>query len=337
MEPAGRRVLARAPAAQLGSRAGARKGVLVGSLHGLGFLEEGLVSQKTPAGAPLHSPLSPPSEHQSLCQPLAWLRALTCRGEAVGGHSAIGGGFPRARTGSLLSGITECTLAASPHIRSLCPPHPRPGEDPASENGQGLPEGAGPIIGVSEGQTSNTVAVSLWASQPEVQASLTRHLRSARTVVTLGPVCPHAHLLPGLCKGPGASSPKPTQPPHAGTHTHTHVSSPHSRRWSHSLWEGPAPRPTQLPPTSYSPPNVRACFGVRSDCGVGKGLGAAVDAVPRDDHGGHDDGQRQHQRQQDQADRGPAALGHGSDRPRGEGRQVGTQLVDREVHREAGS
>ena len=136
-----------------------------------------------------------------------------------------------------------------------------------------------------------------------------------------------------------ALGPLPPNPrgPHTPAHTHTHVSSPHSRRWSHSLWEGPAPRPTQLPPTSYSPPNVRAGFGVRSDCGVGKGLGAAVDAVPRDNHGGHDDGQRQHQRQQDQADRGPAALGHGSDRPRGEGRQVGTQLADREVHREAGS
>lgn len=243
-------MLARAPAAQLGSRAGARKGVLVGSLHGLGFLEEGLVSQKTPAGAPLHSPLSPPSEHQSLCQPLAWLRALTCRGEAVGGHSAIGGGFPRARTGSLLSGITECTLAASPHIRSLCPPHPRPGEDPASENGQGLPEGAGPIIGVSEGQTSNTVAVSLWASQPEVQASLTRHLRSARTVVTLGPVCPHAHLLPGLCKGPGASSPKPTQPPHAGTHTHTHTCLLHTLAAGHTV-SGRGRR--QGPPSSHPP------------------------------------------------------------------------------------
>ena len=215
-------MLARAPAAQLGSRAGARKGVLVGSLHGLGFLEEGLVSQKTPAGAPLHSPLSPPSEHQSLCQPLAWLRALTCRGEAVGGHSAIGGGFPRARTGSLLSGITECTLAASPHIRSLCPPHPRPGEDPASENGQGLPEGAGPIIGVSEGQTSNTVAVSLWP--PSLRFRPVSHATSALP----GRWLPWAlsapmHICYQVCAR--ALGPLPPNPrsPHTPAHTHTHT------------------------------------------------------------------------------------------------------------------
>ena len=78
------------------------------------------------------------------------------------GHGAIavGGGFPRARTGSLLSGIAECTLAASPHTQSLHPPHPCPGEDPGLENSQGLPEGAGSVIGVSEGQTSDTAAVS---------------------------------------------------------------------------------------------------------------------------------------------------------------------------------
>lgn len=60
-----------------------------------------------------------------------------------------------------------------------------------------------------------------------------------------------------------------------------------------------------------------------------------MDAVPRDDHGRHDDGQRQRQPQQSQAECGPAALGHGSV-ARGEGRQVGTQPADREVHREAG-
>lgn len=60
-----------------------------------------------------------------------------------------------------------------------------------------------------------------------------------------------------------------------------------------------------------------------------------MDAVPRDDHGRHDDGQRQRQPQQGQAECGPAALGHGSV-ARAEGRQVGTQPADREVHREAG-
>ena len=247
-----------------------------------------------------------------------------------------GAGFPG-------PGITECTLAASPHIWSLCPPHPRPGEDPASENGQGLPEGAGPIIGVSEGHTSNTVAASP-LGLPGLRFRPVSHATSALpgwwlpwTLSAPMHICywVYARALGPLPPNPcGPHTPAHT---HTHTHTHTHVSSPHSHRWSHSLREGPAPRPTQLPPTSYSPPNVRASFGVRSDCSVGKGLGAAVDAVPRNDHGGHDDGQRQPQCQQDQADRGPAALGHGSDRPRGEGRQVGTQLADREVHREAGS
>lgn len=130
------------------------------SLHGLGFLEEGPVSGETPAGSPLHGPLAPPREHQSLCQPLAWLQALTRRGVAMRGHGALRGGFPRASTGSLLSGITDCTLAASPHTHSLHPPHPCPGEDPALENSQGLPEGPRSVIGVSEGQTSDTAAVS---------------------------------------------------------------------------------------------------------------------------------------------------------------------------------
>ena len=43
----------------------------MGSLHGLGFLEEGSVGRGTPAGFPLHGPLAPPREHQPLCQLLA--------------------------------------------------------------------------------------------------------------------------------------------------------------------------------------------------------------------------------------------------------------------------
>lgn len=199
----------------------------MGSLHGLGFLEEGLAGQETPAGAPLHGPRAPPSEHQSLCQPLAWLRGLTRRGEAVGDTVAPGGGLPRARTGSLLSGITEWALAGRPHIRSPRPPHPRPGEDPASETVRASLKAPGLSSGAARARPATLQQCPLWASQA----------CSSDQSHTPPPLCPDGgypgpsapmHTCHRVCAR--ALGPLPSYPcgPHTPAHTHTHVSSPHS-------------------------------------------------------------------------------------------------------------
>ena len=131
-----------------------------------------------------------------------------------------GAGFPG-------PGITECTLAASPHIWSLCPPHPRPGEDPASENGQGLPEGAGPIIGVSEGHTSNTVAASP-LGLPGLRFRPVSHATSALPgwwlPWTLSAPMHICYWVYARALGPLPPNPcGPHTPAHTHTHTHTHT------------------------------------------------------------------------------------------------------------------
>lgn len=120
--------------------------------------------------------------------------------------------------------------------------------------------------------------------RPEVQASLTRHLRSARTVVTPGPVCPHARLLPGLCKGPGASSPKPTRPPHAGTHTHTRVFSTLSPLVTQSLGGAGAkahPAPTHLLLTAQCPSRFWSPQRLRRGQRPGGRSGRGAERQPR--------------------------------------------------------
>lgn len=92
-------------------------------------------------------------------------------------------------------------------------------------------------------------------------------------------------------------------------------------------------RATQLPPTSYSPSNIRADLGVSCHRSVGKGPGAAGGMVSREDHSGHDDGQGQTQPQEQHADCGPTALCHGSAArgSREASRQTG-QWTDRCTH-----
>lgn len=71
-------------------------------------------------------------------------------------------------------------------------------------------------------------------------------------------------------------------------------------------------RATQPPPTSHSPSNVRADLGVSGHSSAEEGVRATGGVAAGKDHSQHDNGQRQGQSQQDQAEGGPAATGHGS-------------------------
>lgn len=94
---------------------------------------------------------------------------------------------------------------------------------------------------------------------------------------------------------------------------------------------GRLPRATRLSPTSYSPSNVRADLGVRSNRSVGKSLGAAGVVVAREDHGRHNNGQDQPQPQQHHADCGPPARGHGSAAQWERGRSGADRPVNRQM------
>lgn len=183
-------------------------------------------------------------------------------------------------------------------------------------------QGAALVIEVNLGQTSDTVAVpSVGFLRPGTRNRLTYRLSSAYTVIVPKPTSvPCAHLPPALCKGPGAA---PCWNPNSlGPQV---LTCPHMRLL-HTLAigdkvsrKGQLLRATQLPPTSYSPSNVRADLGVSSNCSMGKGLGAAGGMVSREDHSGHNDGQGQPQPQKHHTDCGPTALCHGSTAPgRGE-------------------
>lgn len=181
----------------------------------------------------------------------------------------------------------------------------------ASLNGQAL------VIRVSLGQTGDTVAVpSPGLLRPGARKRLIHHIcQYPQTPFCLMRTPASCSRVLGLLPCWKLCSPHYVHT-HAHTHTYTHLYTHLLRTLTTSYRvsrRGQPLRTTQLPPTSYSPSNVRADLGVSSDCSAAKGLGATAGVAAREDHGWHNNGQGQPQPQQDHAGRDPAALGHGSE------------------------
>ena len=283
--------------------------------HWLGFLER---SWKTSAG-PLSTthPAPAPNECQSLVGPQA-----TSEGEAVGDMVLSKGRFPwswarvrdwlwaalsapwQARTRPCFWGKKTQpwrTVVASPKGQHLSsgPAWPRP--------------------------------VTPWPCPLRASRALELEIDSCTTsAISPDPLVPHTHSCLLLCARVlgllPCWNPNPHGPHYECARTHTHAPSPHSHHRSQSLRQGWPPRATQQPPTSYSPPNVRADLGVSGNRSMGKGLGPTAGMAAREDHSGHNDGQGQPQPQQDHADRGLVALGHDSEAPGGDRGQMDTQM-----------